>query len=136
MIRRYSELNRLKKLSERYEYLKLDGQIGKETFGWDRWINQAFYSSPEWKAIRDQVIIRDNGNELGVDGYEIRGRIYVHHMNPVNEEDILAHSLNLIDPEFLICCSFDVHQAIHYGNENLLPAEPVIRRPNDTCPWR
>lgn len=136
MIRRYSELARLDSLSERYKYLKLDGQIGKETFGWDRWINQAFYSSPEWKSIRDDVIIRDNGNELGIDGYEIHGPIYVHHMNPISEDDILAHAAILIDPEYLICCSFDVHQAIHYGNENLLPAEPVIRRPNDTCPWR
>lgn len=136
MIKRYSELVTFGTLLERFNYLKIGGKIGKETFGWDRWINQAFYSSPEWRKIRDEIIVRDNGCELGLDGYEIQGSIYVHHMNPITEEDILTHSALLIDPDYLVCCSYDVHQAIHYSNEDMLPADPIVRSRNDTCPWR
>lgn len=135
-IRRYSELSKLKTLKERFEYLRLDGVVCKETYGWDRWINQIFYQSPEWKRLRDEIIVRDSGCELGLYGYGIEGKIYVHHMNPVDKEDILEHSVEIVDPEFLICCSFDMHQAIHYGNVNLLPKDPIVRKANDMCPWR
>lgn len=136
MTKTYSELIKLKTFKERYEYLRLDGLIGEETFGFDRYMNQKFYKSKEWKRIRDQVIIRDNGCDLGVEGYEIGGRILIHHMNPILLKDIQTLSEFLLNPEYLICTTLDTHNAIHYGDSNLLVIEPIERTKNDTCPWR
>lgn len=136
-IRTYSELITLPTFEERYEYLKLNGIVSEETFGFDRYINQEFYQrSKEWKRIRDSVIIRDEGCDLGIEGREIRGKIIVHHMNPITKEDILTNSDFLLNPEYLICTLKSTHDAIHYGDENLLIKEPIIRTANDTCPWR
>ena len=136
-MRNYTELSKLKTFNERFDYLKLDGRIGEDTFGFDRYLNQIFYRSPEWRKVRDIVIVRDNGNDLGLDGFQIgRRNLIVHHMNPINYHDILQHNDDIMDPEFLICTSRLTHQAIHYGNLDLLPKEPVDRKPNDTCPWR
>lgn len=136
MIRTYSELVSLPSFKERYEYLRLNGSVGSDTFGSDRYLNQEFYRSKEWKSIRDQVIIRDNGCDLGVDGYEIYGRIVIHHMNPILQTDILDRTQLLLDPDYLICTTHATHNAIHYGDEGLLPREPVERTRNDTCPWK
>lgn len=136
MIRTYSELVSLPSFKERYEYLRLNGSVGLDTFGFDRYLNQEFYRSKEWKSIRDQVIIRDNGCDLGVDGYEIYGRIVIHHMNPILQTDILDRTQLLLDPDYLICTTHATHNAIHYGDEGLLPREPVERTRNDTCPWK
>lgn len=136
MIRTYSELVSLPSFKERYEYLRLNGSVGLDTFGFDRYLNQGFYRSKEWKSIRDQVIIRDNGCDLGVDGYEIYGRIVIHHMNPILQTDILDRTQFLLDPDYLICTTHATHNAIHYGDEGLLPREPVERTRNDTCPWK
>jgi hypothetical protein len=135
-VRTYSELSKLETFEERYQYLKLDGAVGKETFGFDRFINQSFYRSHEWKAIRDFVIVRDGGCDLGVEGYEIRGKIFIHHLNPILPKDIEAQSEFLLNPEYLISAAHLTHNAIHYGDENLLIKAPVERRKNDTCPWR
>lgn len=132
----YSDLIKYNSFEDRFRYLKLDGFIGIETFGGSRWLNQYFYSSKEWKTLRDEIIIRDNGMDLGLDGYPIRGAIYIHHMNPINEKDILAHDDLLINPEFLICVSRETHNAIHYGTSDLLVKDPIIRYKNDTCPWK
>lgn len=136
IIRTYSELILLSSFQERYEYLKLDGIVGEDTFGFDRYLNQQFYKSAEWKRIRDLVIVRDNGCDLGIDGYFIQGRVYIHHMNPIRQKDIISKTSLLIDPEYLICVSHDTHNAIHYGDEKLLRRDPIERRPNDTCPWK
>ena len=136
IIRTYSELIKLPTFEERFQYLKLDGDVGVETFGFDRYLNQAFYSSDEWKSIRNQVIIRDNGCDLGIEGREIYKRIIIHHMNPITKEDLLYRTEYLLDPEYMICTMKNTHDAIHYGDENLLFKEPVERKPNDTCPWR
>lgn len=136
MIRTYSELLQLASFKERFEYLKLNGAVGTETFGFDRYINQNFYRSREWKRIRDQIIVRDNGCDLGIDGYEIHGRIYIHHMNPILQKDILDQTEFLLNPEFLICTTHNTHNAIHYGDDSLLTFEPVVRTKNDTCPWK
>lgn len=135
-IRTYSELIRLPTFEERFRYLKLDGLVGKDTFGFDRYLNQEFYRSKEWKEVRDFVIVRDNGCDLGMDGYEIVGRIYIHHMNPITVNDIVHSSDFLLNPDYLICVSHNTHNAIHYGDEDLLVTAPVERRKNDTCPWR
>lgn len=135
-LRTYSELVKMPTFEERYEYLRLDGTVSAETFGSDRYLNQLFYTSAEWRRIRDAVIIRDNGCDLGVEGYDIPKGIIIHHMNPIALEDILRHSATLIDPEFLICVSHNTHNAIHYGSAALLPKGPVERIQNDTCPWR
>ena len=135
-IRTYSERARLPTFEERYQYLRLSGAVGKETFGFDRYLNQVFYRSPEWKAVRDQVIIRDEGCDLGIQGKEIQGRVLIHHMNPITAEDIRARSEFLLDPEFLITTVHSTHQAIHYGDESLLVFAPIARSRNDTCPWR
>lgn len=136
-IKTYSELIKLPTYEERYQYLRLDGFVGKETFGFDRYINQVFYQrDPRWKKIRDYVIVRDNGCDLGVEGYEICGRILVHHMNPVTLEDLERETEYLLDPEFLISTAHMTHNAIHYGDEGLLIKAPVVRTQNDTCPWR
>lgn len=136
MIRTYSELIKFDTFTDRYQYLRLDGKVGEETFGFDRWLNQLFYKDPEWLSIRNEVIIRDNGCDLGIADREIHSRILVHHMNPISREDILARSEFLLNPEYLICTSKVTHDAIHYGDENLLMGEPIERTRNDTCPWR
>ena len=136
MIRTYSELSKLQTFEERYQYLKLNGAVGEETFGFDRFINQNFYKSPEWKAVRDFVIVRDNGCDLGIEGYEIRGKIYIHHMNPILPKDIVTQSGFLLNPEYLISTTHPTHNAIHYGDESLLIKVPIERSKNDTCPWR
>lgn len=135
-IKTYSELITLPTFEERYRYLRLDGQVGVETFGFDRWLNQRFYKDPEWLAARDIVIIRDGGCDLGIPGREIHSRILIHHMNPITKDDILRRSKFLLDPEYLICTIKNTHDAIHYGDESLLILDPVMRSRNDTCPWR
>lgn len=135
-IRTYSELITLPTFEERYRYLRLGGRVGEETFGFDRYLNQIFYRSEEWRAIRDEVIIRDAGCDLGMPDREIFGKILVHHMNPIRQEDILRRSKFLLDPEYLICTIKNTHDAIHYGDESLLITMPVERTKNDTCPWR
>lgn len=110
--------------------------MGEETFGFDRWMNQVFYKDPRWRDIRDEVITRDNGCDLGLEGYDIHGKIFVHHMNPVTKDDILHNFDSLLNPEFLISTSKRTHDAIHYGNEDLLPQSPIVRTRNDTCPWK
>ena len=137
IIKAYSELIKLPTFEERFQYLRLNGSVGQETYGFDRYFNQNFYQrSPKWRSIRDYVIIRDCGCDLGVEGYDIRGRIIVHHMNPITFEDIERESEFLLDPEYLICTTHNTHNAIHYGDESLLPRLPIERTPNDTCPWR
>ena len=135
-IRTYSELSQLATFEERYRYLRLGGHVGKETFGFDRWINQMFYKDPEWLKVRDIVIMRDNGCDLGIEGREIYSRIIVHHMNPITKADILDRSKFLLDPEYLISTVKNTHDAIHYGDESLLITLPIERSKNDTCPWR
>lgn len=135
-IKTYSELIEIPTFEERYKYLNLDGTVGEETFGFDRYINQEFYRSYEWCRIRDYVIIRDNGCDLAISDREIFGKILVHHMNPITIKDILNKSKFLLDPEYLICTSKNTHDAIHYGDSNLLITMPTERRKNDTCPWR
>lgn len=135
MIRTYSDLISFPTFKERYDYLRLSGKVGEDTFGWERYLNQTFYRSNEWKRIRDEVIIRDNGCDLGVDGYEIQGKIYVHHINPIGARDIADISEFLCNPEYLISTSFDTHQAIHFGDETLLVMDPVERVPGDTKLW-
>ena len=135
-IRTYSELILLPTFEERFKYLQLNGRVGDNTFGFDRYINQNFYRSAEWKRIRDLVIMRDNGCDLGIAGYEIYGRILIHHMNPITIKDIVDMSEYLLNPEYLICVSHNTHNAIHYGDESLICIGPVERRPNDTCPWK
>ena len=135
-IRTYSELILLSTFEERYQYLRLAGKVGQETFGFDRYLNQMFYKDPEWLAARDYVIIRDNGCDLAIPGREIHSKILVHHMNPITKDDILKRSKFLLDPEYLICTIKNTHDAIHYGDENLLFKEPIERSKNDTCPWR
>lgn len=136
-IRTYTELTKLKTFKERYEYLKLSSIVGEDTFGYDRYLNQQFYKSTAWKRVRDQVIIRDNGCDLGIDDRYINSRIYVHHMNPITKSDIINLTEYLLNPEYLICVSKNTHDAIHYGSEELLYTNHMVeRRPNDTCPWR
>lgn len=135
-IRTYSELIEIPSFKERYEYLRLDGKVGEDTFGWSRYLNQALYSSDEWKQTRRKVILRDNGCDLAMDGFEIQNRLLIHHINPITAEDIENCSTVIFDLDNLICCSHNTHEAIHYGNSSLLPSDPVIRRPNDTCLWR
>ena len=135
-IRTYSQLKQLQTFEERYDYLKLGGVVGEDTFGFDRYLNQNFYRSREWKRVRDEVIMRDNGCDLGVDGHEIRGKILIHHMNPITSEDIHRVSDYLLNPEYLICVTHRTHNAIHYGDESLIITAPIERTQNDTCPWR
>ena len=135
-IKTYSELSLLPTFRERYQYLRLSGQVGEDTFGFDRYLTQVFYRSQEWKRVRDFVILRDNGCDLGVPGFEIHEKIIIHHMNPITVQDIRHANEDLLDPEFLICVRHNTHNAIHYGDESLLITEPIVRMPNDTCPWR
>ena len=135
-IKTYSELITIPTYEERFEYLRCNSAVGKETFGFDRYLNQMFYKDPEWLAARDYVIIRDNGCDLAIPGREIHSKILVHHMNPITKDDILKRSKFLLDPEYLICTLKNTHDAIHYGDENLLFKDPIERSKNDTCPWR
>lgn len=135
-IKTYSELTTLPTFKERFRYLKLDGRVGEKTFGFDRYINQIFYKSKEWRSIRDYVIARDNGCDLGVEGHEIYGRVLIHHMNPITKEDILNRSEFILNPEYLISTIKNTHDAIHYSDENLLITSPIERTKNDICPWR
>lgn len=134
-IRTYSELRRLDTFEERFEYLKLGGVLGVQTFGYDRWINQRFYKSREWLQVRDQVIVRDNGCDLGVEGFEIYSGLIVHHMNPISLDDLEKGLEWVVDPNYLITTSLRTHNAIHYGDETLLPRGPVERTPGDTTLW-
>ena len=136
MIRTYSELIMLPTFEERYRYLKIGGTVGEETFGFDRYLNQSFYKTKEWLRIRDHVIVRDQGCDLAMIDREIRGKILIHHMNPITKEDIVIRSKYLLDPEYLICTVKNTHDAIHYGDESLLIKAPIERQKNDTCPWR
>lgn len=135
-IKCYSELIALPTFKERYQYLRLKGSVGVDTFGFDRHLNQNFYRSAEWKRVRDQVIVRDRGCDLGIEDRMIPGRILIHHMNPITEKDILRTSEFLMNPEYLICVSHNTHNAIHYGDEELLIPELTVRTKNDTCPWK
>ena len=135
-IKTYSELIQLPTFEERFKYLQMNGFVGKETFGFDRYLNQNFYRSLEWKRVRDEVIIRDNGCDLGIEDRSIAGKILIHHMNPITDKDIVNVTDFLLNPEYLICVSHITHNAIHYGNEDLLIKDPVVRTKNDTCPWK
>ena len=135
-IRTYSELILLPTFEERFKYLQLNGRVGDDTFGFDRYINQNFYKSADWKRIRDQIIIRDNGCDLALEGYEIYGRILIHHMNPITVKDVELSTEYLMNPEYLICVTHNTHNAIHDGDEKLLMKGPVARTKNDTCPWK
>ena len=135
-MRTYSELSTLRTFEERFEYLRLDGIVGNETFGFDRYLNQNFYHSKEWKHIRNEVIIRDNGCDLGCEDYEIIGRVIIHHMNPIGMNDIIHASDFLLNPEYLISTTHDTHNAIHYGDKELLSTPLIVRTPGDTCPWK
>lgn len=135
MIRTYSELRRIRDFEERYRYLALRGSVGQSTFGFDRYINQAFYTSREWRQVRQQVIARDLGCDLGVEGYEIHDRVIIHHMNPMDVDDIAHGDSDILDPEYLITTTHRTHNAIHYGDERLLPRQLVERRPGDTRLW-
>lgn len=136
IIRTYSELIQLKTFEERFEYLKLDGTVGESTFGFDRYLNQMFYTSIEWRNFRRDIILRDNGCDLAIPGLDIIGKIFIHHLNPLTKEDILNRTEYLMNPEFVVCVSKLTHDAIHYGDSNLLPKGPIERKRNDTCPWR
>ena len=135
-IKTYSELILLPTFEERFKYLQLNGRVGDDTFGFDRYINQNFYRSAEWKRIRDLVIMRDNGCDLALEGYEIYGRILIHHMNPITVKDVELSTEYLMNPEYLICVTHNTHNAIHYGDEKLITKGPVVRTKNDTCPWK
>ena len=135
-IRTYSELITLPTFEERFKYLKLNGKVGEETFGFDRCLNQIFYKSYAWLKVRDLVIIRDCGCDLGISGREIYGKILVHHMNPIEDKDLINKNDIILDPEYLICTTKNTHDAIHYGDTDLLFTDPIIRSKNDTCPWK
>ena len=134
--RKYSELKKLKTFEERFEYLKLSAIIGDKTFGSERYLNQKFYGSPEWKNFRRKVIIRDNGCDLGLEGYSIFDKMEIHHINPISMKDIEEQNPCLMDMENVVCVSSRTHKAIHYGNSESLPKGPIERKPNDTCPWK
>ena len=136
IIRTYSELITFPTFEERFKYLQLEGSVGKDTFGYDRYLNQLFYKTAEWKRLRQDLIIRDNGCDLGVEGREIYGRIIIHHLNPITKDDIVRRTEYLLNPDFLICTTHNTHNAIHYGDESLLITSPVERSKNDTCPWK
>lgn len=135
-IRTYSELIQYNTLLDRYRYLKLGGKVGEETFGMDRYLNQQFYKSKEWRKVRDEIIIRDGACDLGLPDREITSRIIIHHMNPITKYDILNKTEFLLNPEYLICTLKRTHDAIHYGDESLLFNELIERSANDTCPWK
>ena len=137
MRKNYHELILLPTFQDRFRYLKMGGRVGEDTFGWDRVFNQAFYKSKEWRDARREVILRDNGCDLGIEDRSILDKIIVHHMNPITLDEIEDGGPELFDPMYLICCSHATHNAIHYGDENLLVKTNFVeRRPNDTCPWK
>lgn len=136
MIRTYSELACLETFEERFKYLELAGQVGQETFGFDRYLNQKFYRSPEWKRVRQEVILRDNGCDLGIEDRPIFGNVIIHHINPMSVDDIKHKEDWVLDPDFLICTCKRTHDAIHYSDESIIFSEPIHRSPNDTCLWR
>lgn len=135
-IKTYSELITIPTFEERFEYLQLKGSVGKDTFGYDRYLNQVLYRSPEWKRLRNQIIIRDSGCDLACDGYDIYDKVLIHHLNPITVEDVLTRSRKVFDPDNLVCVSHSTHNAIHYSDMDLLVTGPIIRTKNDTCPWR
>ena len=135
-IKSYSEMCSFSTFIERFNYLKLNGKVGIETFGFDRYLNQVLYCSQEWKRFRRQVIIRDNGCVFGLDGYNINGRLIVHHINPITLEQIEQRDPMIFSMENVVCVTHNVHEAIHYGDESLIPTDPIIRKPNDTCLWK
>ena len=136
MVRTYSDLSKFLTFKDRYDYLRLGGVVGESTFGFDRYLNQVFYRSQRWKKVRDHVIIRDLGCDLGIEGREIHEKILIHHMNPITIDDVMNESDYLIDPEFLITTTLNTHNAIHYGDESLLMISLVERTRHDTCPWK
>lgn len=136
IIRTYSDLVKLGTFVERYQYLKLHGVIGVDTFGFDRYLNQVLYRSKEWRDLRHRIIVRDNGCDMALEGWDICGPVTVHHMNPLTVKDVDERNPDIFDPEFLVCVSHNTHNAIHYGDESLLPKEPIERRAGDTCPWK
>lgn len=137
-MRTYSELIKIPDFLGRYNYLKCTSYVGQETFGFDRWLNQVFYKSPEWRRLREIVIVRDGGCDLGIPDRLITGRIVIHHINPIRKEDIVNRNLDsILNAEYLICCSHNTHEAIHYGNESILTPDKIPeRKPDDTIPWR
>ena len=135
IFRSYEALIKIPTFEERFEYLKLSSKIGEETFGFERYLNQAFYGSPEWRAFRRQVIIRDNGCDLACEDHDIVGKVIIHHINPITPEEIESASPLLMDLDNVVCVSYDTHQAIHYGDASLLPKDYIPRTPNDMCPW-
>lgn len=134
--RTYTELSKLSTIEDRFNYLKLDGSVGLDTFGHDRYLNQFFYRSPEWKRVRNEVILRDNGCDLGIPDHEIYGKVLIHHMNPIDPKDIYEKDPDILNPEYLICTSFSTHNAIHYGDQSQITDNVIERSPNDTIPWR
>lgn len=135
-IKTYSELIALSTFEDRFEYLQLKGIVGQETFGFDRYLNQILYNSKEWKHLRNEIIVRDNGCDLALEGFEIHGRILIHHINPITIDDVIKRREMVFDPENLICVTHNTHNAIHYGDKSLLITGPIERRANDTCPWK
>lgn len=136
MTRTYTELIRIPTFEERFEYLKLNGRVGSDTFGFDRYMNQLLYRSYKWRKLRDGLIVRDNGCDLAHEDYPLSGRIIIHHMNPITPEQVEKDDSEIYNPEFLICTANITHEAIHYGDSSLLPKPIIERRPGDTCPWR
>ena len=136
LLKSYRNLILLPTILDRFEYLRIKANVGDPTFGFDRFINQDFYQSREWRQVRMKVIARDEGCDLGVPEYPIGGKVIIHHINPITAEDIENASDLLFDMDNLICVSESTHNAIHFGDETLLPAEPIVRMPGDTCPWR
>lgn len=135
-LRRYSELKRLRTFEERYEYLRIGGLIGESTFGFERYLNQQLYTSQRWRQLRNEIIIRDNGCDLGIEGRDIYDKIIIHHMNPLTRDQMQEPDESMFNPEYLICVSLNTHNAIHYGDASLLRKDYIPRRPNDTCPWK
>lgn len=135
MIRTYSDVIKLPTFDERFDYLKLGAKVGMDTFGSGRYLNQRFYQSREWRRVRDKVILRDRACDLAMDGYDIADRIYIHHINPITLDDFVNGESWIMDPEFLICCSYETHEALHFGNSDLLPKVALERKPGDTKLW-
>lgn len=136
-VKTYSELQQLQTFEERFNYLKLGGSVGEDTFGFDRYINQTFYRSAEWKRVRNIVILRDSACDLGILDREVGGRVYIHHMNPITRQDVEESSEYLLNPDYLICVSMDTHNAIHYGDDSYLKRNKLVERSaNDTAPWK
>lgn len=135
-IKTYSELITIPTFEERFDYLKLDGVVGQSTFGYDRYLNQILYNSHEWRKFRRDMIIRDQGRDLACEGFDLMNLIVAHHINPITVEDVINRHPKVFDPENIICCSDRTHRALHYGDKDLLLIAPIVRLPNDTCPWK